>query len=490
VAADRPAATRRTYVDTADWRLHSTGWTLDIEHDAFDHVRAGPIVMITLRDRQSEAVLASYPGSADPRFAADLPSIPPWDRVSATIEDRRLLSQLDLETRLQQAALLNSDAKTTTRLIVARHSVRDELSGRRHSVRRVTVTAVRGYETTGARVGDALTEMGLHPWEGDLLSWALAAAGRPAPGAGLGPGVALERSAAAGHAVAAVLARLRSHVIANEQGVREQLDVEFLHDYRVAIRRARSIVKQAQGVLPEQPRLSLADGLSWLAGQTGPPRDLDVHLLELGHAPRDELDPLRKYLTDQRQAVQYALLAAMDSDRYRELLQLWADLARGVEASLDVGLAGEFADEKISSAYKRVLRRGRAIDELSPPEDLHSLRKRAKELRYLLECFQSLYPPDQRAAVVRELKALQDNLGEYQDCQVQAAALRAMGEQLVESRTAPASTLMAMGRLAEGLEVREARARDEFQARFERFASPANRKRVRAMVGAGEESGG
>ena len=40
-----------------------------------------------------------------------------------------------------------------------------------------------------------------------------------------------------------------------------------------------------------------------------------------------------------------------------------------------------------------MLRDGGAITPASPPESLHELRKRCKELRYLLEFFGSLYDP-------------------------------------------------------------------------------------------------
>jgi hypothetical protein len=48
---------------------------------------------------------------------------------------------------------------------------------------------------------------------------------------------------------------------------------------------------------------------------------------------------------------------------------------------------------------------------------------------------------------------------------------------------------MAMGRLAEEQEHREARARAEFDGRFARFSSVPNRERLAALV-SGEGKGG
>ena len=59
-----------------------------------------------------------------------------------------------------------------------------------------------------------------------------------------------------------------------------------------------------------------------------------------------------------------------------------------------------------------------------PAEQVHDLRKDAKKLRYLLECFASLLPTSRRKAFVKRLKALQDNLGEHQDAEVHVAELR------------------------------------------------------------------
>ena len=71
-----------------------------------------------------------------------------------------------------------------------------------------------------------------------------------------------------------------------------------------------------------------------------------------------------------------------------------------------------------------MVKMGRAIDDDSPAEDLHELRKVGKELRYLLEFFASLYPADVVKPFVKTLKGLQDQLGRFQDREVQANALR------------------------------------------------------------------
>ena len=83
-----------------------------------------------------------------------------------------------------------------------------------------------------------------------------------------------------------------------------------------------------------------------------------------------------------------------------------------------------------------MVKMGQAIDDDSPAEDLHELRKVGKELRYLLEFFASLYPAEVVKPFVKSLKGLQDQLGRFQDREVQANALRELAPEVAEPRDA------------------------------------------------------
>ena len=95
--------------------------------------------------------------------------------------------------------------------------------------------------------------------------------------------------------------------------------------------------------------------------------------------------------------------------------------------------------ERLAGADRRVLRRGSRITAASPAEDLHDLRKRAKELRYLLETFAPLLDPGDARGAVKELKALQDVLGTFQDSEAQREAIYALATDMMarEGRLRP-----------------------------------------------------
>ena len=136
------------------------------------------------------------------------------------------------------------------------------------------------------------------------------------------------------------------------------------------------------------------------------------------------------------------------------------------------------APPRIARTYRRARRLGEAITEASPATDLHALRKRCKELRYLLEFFASLLNQRPYRTVLGQLKELQDCLGEFQDAQVQRAAVSAFADEMLAAGGTSAATFMAMGRAADAVESRQGQARAQFAERFERFANKRTRRNV------------
>ena len=117
-------------------------------------------------------------------------------------------------------------------------------------------------------------------------------------------------------------------------------------------------------------------------------------------------------------------------------------------------------------------------------EELHSLRKRCKELRYLLEFFGTLYDPAAYRRAVGDLRGLQDVLGELnQDGEVQRDAIRGFAAEMLAAGTAAsagqppaaelAATLLAMGELTAQLHARQDRARERVAGRFADFTRQA-----------------
>jgi CHAD domain-containing protein len=178
------------------------------------------------------------------------------------------------------------------------------------------------------------------------------------------------------------------------------------------------------------------------------------------------------------------MVRALRSARARRVLEGWsavvADLG-GAGSAAERPIA-ELAGERIARVYRRMIRMGRAIDDDSPHEALHDLRKKGKELRYLLEFFSSLYPAGVVKPMVSTLKGLQDVLGRFQDREVQADLLRALGDDIA-AMEGGAAALMAMGVLIERLTEQQEQARAAFAESFEQFAAKPQRKLVSHTFG-------
>lgn len=67
---------------------------------------------------------------------------------------------------------------------------------------------------------------------------------------------------------------------ANEAGIIADLDTEFLHDYRIALRKIRSVLSLFKGVYDPEQTMELKARFSALMAPTGQLRDLDVYLLD------------------------------------------------------------------------------------------------------------------------------------------------------------------------------------------------------------------
>ena len=143
---------------------------------------------------------------------------------------------------------------------------------------------------------------------------------------------------------------------------------------------------------------------------------------------------------------------------------------------------GPFVAERILRAQRRVLRDGRLITPESEPERLHDLRKDAKKLRYLLECFGGLLAAKPRKEFVGQLKELQENLGDHQDAEVQIAQLRDLARDLHQAGGVDTDVLLAVGRLSDQLDRRRRAEREAFADRFAAYDTSVNRRALKALL--------
>lgn len=472
----------RRFYDTFDGRLRAAGLAC-VYSD-------GRLVLL---DGDAEVAWGHLADGRDRLLARDLPAGPLRDALAAVVEVRALLPVVDVRGRIRPLALLDDEQKTVVRAIVEELSVMRARRRPQSLEPRLRLVAVRGYDKALERVQHALEQrVGLRPAARPLLDAAIIASGAT-PG-GISSKVEIELMAQERGDVAAsvVLRRLLEVIEANLPGALGDVDAEYLHDLRVAIRRSRAVQRELRRVFFSSQLAHFRAEFRWLQRATGRARDLDVYVLEfdefrlqLPEAVRGDLDPLLTVLQRRRASARRGMVRALRSERARSLLRDWGQFLAGIEVG---GVSGgpdaarsiaDLAGARIAKVYRRMVHMGRAIDADSPPAAYHELRKKGKELRYLLELFAaSLYPADVVRPMTKALKSLQDVLGRHQDREVQVTMLRSLSD-AVAAQPNGADGLIAMGRLTERLEEQEAAARDEFAGHFAAFSSSTQRKLVR-----------
>ena len=482
---------RVTYFDTFDWRLHRKESCLRLAPE-----RAGrTLSWLTLDGAPRHRLKAR----TAPPFAWDFPPGPFRQEIEGVIAMRRLLPVVDLRLSGCTLRVLDAREKTLVRLRLEQGTARVPGQGGdpKPLAGTLRVLPVRGYDKAYRRVIGVLeTELGFGELAASELERGLAAVGRQARDYLSKVVIELDPAMPAAEAAKAIHRSLLATIRRNEHGTRRDLDSEFLHDYRVAVRRTRAALSQIKKVYPADRLARFKVELKWLGGLTGHLRDLDVYLLkmddykaDLPPAVRDDLAPLGDYLRDRQRREQRRVARQLGSKRYRALLGAW-DLFLSQPADLDAAAnAGRpiamVASERIWKIYRRVIKNGLAIDDDTPAEAVHELRIECKKLRYMIEFFRSLYDPARLTRLIKALKQLQDNLGDFNDYEVQQGSLREFATDMVARQAAPAETVMAMGRLVEHLEKGQAHERHQFGQRFAKFARDENQRLARDLFGPG-----
>ena len=217
-----------------------------------------------------------------------------------------------------------------------------------------------------------------------------------------------------------------------------------VHVTRVAVRRLRSTLR----VFAEQFDVAqaglLEDELVWWAGLLGTVRDLDILQDRLttqiaALPPHLVLGPVEATIQTEiataRKTGMDAVLEAMDSERYRNLIALvesWrSDPPFTSAADLPAAKVKGYVKRAEKKVSKRLAASVAALEagEEGADELFHSARKAGKRHRYAVEATVPLWGA-KAEKIVAARKELQDVLGHHQDRAVIAAFLRDLGARI------------------------------------------------------------
>ena len=406
------------YLDTFDGRLFAQSralWSSEgvLHFESLDRP-----------DRQARIELDGLPA-----FADRLPTGGLRDELLPLTKNRALLRLFAVRSEVRTWSRWNRDQKTVLHVSLSE----DEVSDGKRTARLgpcVVVRQVRGYKKIFRQVCEWWEERCARADGGARYQRAIEALGLDPLRTASASRVRLTASMTAADAVRSMIRGQYQVVRGNEEGVLDDTDTEFLHDLRVAVRRARSFLGQLRDVFAPEPAARLRKSLSWLGKSTNALRDLDVYLQQQADYQRmltgplaEDIAPVFEFAAREREAAHRALVDVMGSGDYDGAVRRWRSCVED-ETGLGVGPRGSepvlsLAGARVVKKCRAVLEQGYRLQDKTDAAAFHSLRIECKQLRYLMEILADLMP--EARSVVQRLKKLQDALGWIQDLTVHEA---------------------------------------------------------------------
>jgi CHAD domain-containing protein len=277
-----------------------------------------------------------------------------------------------------------------------------------------------------------------------------------------------------------------------EADIRDDKDMECLHEYRVCMRKIRSLISELGAVMDPERRRFLKNGFANLAHSTNTLRDLDVQLadrtaIEMAVPPdlRGGLARWFQILEQERRHEQASIAQRLAGNAYARLVcALAEEFGRPglstVEGRKPFGLLLAVA---LAKRFQNLRKRIKAFGKKTTDTKIHRLRIQCKKLRYLLDFSAPLLEGSLLKPTSRKLKKLQSGLGVITDCSVQRTKLRLRLESMDGGSTNTALEESVRG-LSMVLYDRQIKARKRIGAHLESFASPTSRKDFKKIVAA------
>lgn len=468
---------RQLFFDSFDWRLFDAGLLLIKEKN--------DLMLCSLKtELPTEKV--TIRSQIQPKFWWDFPDGSLKDILKKSLDVRALIPLVEIENNIIPFRILNKDEKTVLRFQFEDiHLVQKKQ--KKNLIDCIKLLPVRGYAQEFLKFKNWLEEFGVNQQAKPIFFLALDAVGKQPGDYSSKLNFTLLPDMTAREATRVILKFLLQVVQQNVAGIRADIDIEFLHDFRVAIRRTRSALSQIKGVFPKEIRDRFKDDFALLQKKTNQMRDLDVYLLNkakyqqmLPDHLRPGLEPLFEQLQSERMKEHKNIIKAFGDIFSKKLIQQWHSFLNSMEDLPETKNSNKptihIAKKFILKKYQQVIEIGNQIQDDSPTTQLHQLRIECKKLRYLLEFFASLFPEEEISLLVKQLKKLQDNLGDFNDLSVQQKSLKKYLESLAPENIDSQKTASAIGGLIASLYQQQQNVRKAFAQTFAEFSGQDNEK--------------
>ncbi|MEJ2055228.1 MAG: CHAD domain-containing protein [Calditrichaceae bacterium] len=465
-----------TYFDTFDWRIFRAGFVLQ---------NSGR--RLYLRAVNDKKILAEYGYRRRPVFIYDFPANSLKDKIGCFIGPRALMNRSTARISNYNGDIKNKDNKTVCRYQFSKILPKTETVNQ-DAIWSITFIPLRGYAQELRYIKNRLRSIFIPDSSFPDPMLRVSRACGVQPGGYTGKiNIKLKPNMPALQGVQSILQFLTDVMQANVNGIEQDIDTEFLHDFRVAVRRTRAALSQLKPVFPLFVLAKYKKEFSLIGKSSNQLRDLDVYLLNeekykdmIPVGMRGNIDFLFDQFRRDRETAHGQFVRFIKSIHFKNILSSWikflrTDIAeiKGLPLAANKAIV-EIAKPVIYKQLMKVLSLGSKIGEKSEDAKLHELRLECKKLRYLLEFFVSLFPKRNMDKFIGHLKALQDNLGSFNDYSIQQEFLHNYLSGMPLKSGKNKQSIAAMGALIGTLNYCQQKVRREFTSSYAQFASAEN----------------
>lgn len=254
-----------------------------------------------------------------------------------------------------------------------------------------------------------------------------------------------------------------AHLQANVPGAVQNLDEEYLHQVRVALRRLRVVLAMAETFRADAELSALHEQVAELYVELGRLREWDVFVTQIlapirARLPRQTglrgvLRASEKLRAQHHAAVERKL---QSGDYQRFLLRFGAWMHGGYwhEQAAERSTLAHFAAQILDKHSLQAGKRGKHLD-IANPAQLHTLRIACKKLRYGAEIFASLFDAGKTKRYLSALSSLQDTLGALNDFTVAQRLLGELGAEVQQESVALIRGWIERGRMDKSIKLGE-----------------------------------
>jgi CHAD domain-containing protein len=455
------------YFDTFDWRLYHRGYYLYLFNNYlyfYQYMKR----KVELKQEFSLPNLKNFKSQDGVVLK----------KVNPIIGVRALMCKATFRLTQRSFKILNKDEKTIAMLEFEQSKIKD-VTKYKILPSYIEIQALRGYADQIPEILKEISEANIFSCKENLLERGLKEIGKKPADYSSKISIKLTKSMSAVGATKQIYLHLLSIIEGNVLGIVNDIDIEFLHDFRVAIRRTRSALGQLKGILDDNKVLKAQKDFSYLGKSTNKLRDLDVYLLRenqyklmLPLELRKYLEPFFRELNEQRKAKHLSLVKLLKTTKYQRIISDWKNYVNSlnVRDKENVISAKNMAQTVIAKRNRKVLKFGRQVIVTGSDDLLHQLRIEGKKLRYLLEFFSSLFKQEKMHYLIEKLKLLQDNLGEYNDLAIQQERLFDAAIEIIPRNRTDKNSVLALGILIGKLNEKQQVNKNQFAKIFSMYA--------------------